>query len=101
VGDNLSAMIVALVAVGGLAGIMRWAFRPSHRSVSPLIDASDSPELGLLDVIATGVGRAGAMELRARLGDAGIRSSMSRRRDGEMDVLVFRADVERARALLN
>ena len=41
------------------------------------------------------------MEIRATLGDAGIRSSMSRRRDGELDVLVFRADLDRARALLS
>jgi hypothetical protein len=34
------------------------------------------------------------------LGDAQIRSSMSRRSDGTMDVLVFHADADRARILL-
>lgn len=101
-GDDLSAMIIALVACGGLGLIMRWAFRPSHRSAGmPLVDASDSAELGLLEVVATGLPRPAAMEIRATLGDAGIRSSMSRRRDGELDVLVFRTDLDRARALLS
>jgi hypothetical protein len=40
------------------------------------------------------------MRHRAALGDAGIRSSMSRRRDGAMDVLVFHGDVDRARNVL-
>jgi hypothetical protein len=40
------------------------------------------------------------MAHRAVLGESGIRSSMSRRHDGTMDVLVFHADVDRARILL-
>jgi hypothetical protein len=44
--------------------------------------------------------RAEALALRAVLGDADIRSSMSARRDGQFDVLVFRADEDRARAVL-
>ena len=53
-GDDLSAMIIALVAVGGLGWLVRWVFRPSYRSAGlPLVDASDSPELGLLDVVAS------------------------------------------------
>jgi hypothetical protein len=34
------------------------------------------------------------------LGEAGIRSSMSRRRDGLLDVLVFHRDADSARILL-
>jgi hypothetical protein len=34
------------------------------------------------------------------LSAAGIRSSVSARRDGTVDVLVFRADADRARILL-
>jgi hypothetical protein len=41
-----------------------------------------------------------ALERRAVLGEAGIRSSMSKRRDGRLDVLVFHGDANRARTLL-
>jgi hypothetical protein len=37
---------------------------------------------------------------RSRLSEAGIRASLSRRRDGRFDVLVFRANAEAARARL-
>jgi hypothetical protein len=102
VGDDLSAMIVAVVVVLLLALLMRWVFKPSHRSGDgSRIDASESAELGLLDVVATGLPRPEALQARATLGDAGLRSSMSRRRDGNLDVLVFRADAEKARQLLS
>lgn len=91
-----------MVTLAGLAGLMRWVFRPSHRAgPTPRIDASDSPELGLLTVVATSLPRAAALKARATLGDAGLRSSMSRRGDGNLDVLVFHADADRARGLLH
>lgn len=99
-GNDPSSGLIALVAIGLMAVIMRWVFRPSRPRTGPLVDASDARELGLLTVIATGVARPEAMRQRARLGDAGIRSSMSRRRDGTVDVLVFHRDVDQARALL-
>ena len=84
-----------------LAFVLRWVFKPSrqHRAVRP-VDASDSPNLGLLSVVSTGLTRQVAMERRAKLGEANIRSSMSKRRDGLLDVLVFHGDVDRARVLL-
>ena len=97
--NNPSSGIVALLVVGLLVLVLRWVWgRP--RRVGPLIDAADSPHLGLLSVVAGGLSRQDALERRARLGEAGIRSSMSKRRDGSLDVLVFHADVEKARALL-
>ena len=99
VGD-LHAELIALIALGVLALAMRWAFRrPRTARVRP-VDAAQSTELGLLQVVAAGLPRAEAMRRRAVLGDAGIRSSMSLRRDGAMDVLVFHGDVETARSLL-
>jgi hypothetical protein len=99
---DLSAMITAFIVLGALALLMRWIFRPSRPHGSgPLLDASDSTELGLLDVIATALPRQAAMDIRAALGDAGIRSSMSRRRNGNLDVLVFHTDADRARELLH
>jgi hypothetical protein len=50
-------------------------------------------------VIAT-VPRTEAQAVRAKLGEVGIRSSVSRRSDGNADLLVFHADIDRARRAL-
>jgi hypothetical protein len=87
--NDVSALMFVLVIVGLLAFLMRWIFKPSRpRGRGPLVDA------------ASGLPRSAAMSARATLGDAGIRSSMSRRRNGSLDVLVFHVDAERARELL-
>jgi hypothetical protein len=101
VGNDPSAVLIALGAVLVLALIMRWVFQPSrpHRASRP-VDASDSLDLGLLTVIVSGVGRTEALRRRALLGEASIRSSMSKRRDGKFDVLVFHGDADAARILL-
>ena len=98
--DNGSAELVALVMVAGLGLVTRWVFKPSrkHRA-GPPVNAADARELGLLSVIAT-VDRGDAQPRRAQLGAAGIRSSASKRDDGRMDILVFHADVDRARRAL-
>ncbi|HZC70872.1 MAG TPA: hypothetical protein VE442_09275 [Jatrophihabitans sp.] len=99
---NLPDLLIALGAVGLLTLVTRWAFRPSRPNVHPTrpVDASEAEDLGLLVVVVSGLTRQEALGRRAVLGDAGIRSSMSTRRDGRMDVLVFRADGDRARVLL-
>ena len=48
----------------------------------------------MLVTVRTGLRRADGLALRAHLGDAGIRSSMSTRRDGLVDVSVFTADAD-------
>jgi hypothetical protein len=99
---SLPPLVVALIVVALLILVMRWVFKPSR----PLgtrrrpADATDAADLGLLTVVVTGVSRHQALARRAVLGEGGIRSSMSARRDGTVDVLVFRADAERARILL-
>jgi hypothetical protein len=101
---SYSADVTVLIALAVLVIAMRWIFKPSRPRRGPLrrpADASDATDLGMLTVIAMALPRAGALEMRARLGDEQIRSSMSRRRDGRYDVLVFDTDVDRARALLN
>lgn len=100
-GNDPSAVLIALGAVLVLVLVMRWAFRPSRpRPAGRPVDAADAPDLGLLTVVMSGLDRQDALRQRARLGDAGIRSSMSKRRDGTMDVLVFQADAGTARILL-
>jgi hypothetical protein len=101
VGTDPYAVLIALGVVFLLAFVLRWVFRPSfpQRRNRP-VDAAESPNLGLLTVVRSGIDRAEALRERAVLGEAGIRSSMSRRRDGSLDVLVFHADADAARILL-
>ena len=80
---------------------MRWTFKPSRPRYGRPVDAADSTDLGMLDVVASDLSRPDAMLVRARLGEAGIRTSLSRRRNGDVDVLVFHDDTARARALLD
>jgi hypothetical protein len=102
VGNDPWTALFAIVVILILALVMRWVFKPSrpHRAKLP-VDASASTDLGLLTVVATGMNRQDAMLRRAKLGDAGIRSSMSKRRDGRLDILVFDADADTARDLLD
>lgn len=100
-GNDPAPIIIALIVLVGLILVMRWVFRPSrNRPILRPVDASESPDLGMLTVVLSGLTRRAALERRAVLGEAGIRSSMSLRRDGTHDVLVFSADAERARLLL-
>jgi hypothetical protein len=98
---DVTVELTALAALGVLFLIMRWVFRRPRITNGRPVDAAQSTELGLLAVIAAALPREEAMRHRAALGDAGIRSSMSRRRDGAMDVLVFHGDVDRARNVLD
>lgn len=92
------AMVVAVVVVLGLSLVLRWVFGPSRpRQGYRPVDAAESPDLGLLTVVAAGLDRQDALRQRSRLQDVHIRSSMSRRRDGRFDVLVFHGDADAAR----
>jgi hypothetical protein len=102
VGNDPRAGLLAVVVILLLAAILRWVFRPSRpRPATRPVDASQSPNLGLLTVVATALPRQQALERRAVLGEAGIRSSMSKRRDGLLDVLVFHGDADAAHLLLD
>ena len=94
------AAVVALFVCGVLVLVMRWVFKPSRPRTGPPVDASDARELGLLAVIATGLPRAEAASSQDQLRRAGIQASVSRRMDGMSDLLVFSADIDRARAVL-
>ncbi len=99
-GADLPTFLTALAALGLLAVFMRWTFKPSRPRYGRPVDAAESTDLGMLEVIAADLSRADAMQVRATLGDAGIRTSISLRRNGDVDVLVFREDTARARTLL-
>lgn len=101
-GNDPTPLFGALVVVAVLALVLRWVFKPSRpRPTSRPVDASASSQLGLLTVIVTGINRQQALSRRAVLGEAGIRSSMSKRHDGLLDVLVFHSDADAARMLLD
>ncbi len=95
-----SGLVIALLAVGVLALVMRWVFGSSRPRTGPMVDAADARELGLLHVVAAGLSRPEALRRQAVLAQAGIRASISRRRDGGTDLLVFTEDVDRARSAL-
>jgi hypothetical protein len=100
---DLPTIMAALIAATGLLFVMRWVFAPARGRASRRARAAApraAGDLGLLAPLESGVARARANATRANLGDAGIRSSLSVRRDGRVDVLVFRDDLDRARALL-
>lgn len=97
VNGNLPILFGVLVVAGVLILVMRWVFAPSRPP--PAVVPGDAVP-GLLVTVASGLARTQAMSLRAVLGDANIRSSMSMRSDGKVDVLVFRDDEAKARALL-
>lgn len=102
-GGDGYALLIALVVVGLLGVLLRWIFAPPRwrrRVITRPVDASRSEALGLLTVVATALNRQDAMTARARLGDRDIRSSMSVRRDGLFDVLVFHGDADDARDVL-
>ncbi|MGN6607553.1 MAG: hypothetical protein ACTHMS_11175 [Jatrophihabitans sp.] len=99
--NDPSAGIIALLVVGLLVLVLRWVWSSKQPRRAPLIDAAASPHLGLLSVIAPKQTRADALRTRATLTEAGIRSSLSKRSDGRVDVLVFASDVDRARLLLD
>jgi hypothetical protein len=93
------AAITALCVLLGLGFVMRWVFKPSRPRRPPPVNATDARELGLLSVVAT-VARADAAVTSERLKLAGIRCSVSKRNDNQVDILVFTGDQNKARALL-
>ena len=102
---DLPSILAALLAAGALVLIMRWVFaparpRPKRRRGGPPLPSHDPDDLGLLVPLAQRLPRARANTIRGLLGDASIRSSLSVRRDGSVDLLVFADDLDRARAVL-
>jgi hypothetical protein len=105
---DLTTLLAAFIGLGALLLVMRWVFapsrpRPKRRGAARLASSANGAaqqDLGLLAPLVHELPRARANSIRALLGDAGIRTSLSIRRNGTVDVLVFREDLERASTLL-
>ena len=92
---HLVEPVIAFAVLAGLALFTRWAFGTGYgRTPAP-----ERPDDGLLTRVATLSRRESAQALRAVLSDAGIRSTIRYPAAHRADVLVFREDADRARAL--
>jgi hypothetical protein len=89
----LTQGLIALATIGVLALVLRWTF---GRSSSGLPDDGDE-DYGLLAPVAVTESAAEAEHLRAVLAAADIRATVARARGGRHLVLVFTAELDRAR----
>lgn len=86
--------VIALLAMGLIALICRWVFTPSHTQ-APRQEAP-SADYGLLVPVTQAPSAEDAVMLRDHLVAEGVRASVN----DEHEVLVFRADLARARTLV-
>ena len=97
-GSDLHQLVEPLIVfavLAGLALVTRWAFGTGYGR-EPAPERADD---GLLTAVATLSRRESAQALRAALSDAGIRSTVRYPTAHRAEVLVFREDAARARAL--
>lgn len=92
--------VIALLAIGILIVILRWAFSSKRSSV---VAAASKPgnedEYGMLTPIASPANYIDGEMLRRRLEDAGIRANLASTLDGPR-VMVWPQDAQRARDVL-
>jgi len=55
---DVSALVVVILVVCVLSLITRWVFKPSRPRTGPVVDATESTDLGMLDVLAADLSRA-------------------------------------------
>jgi hypothetical protein len=89
--------LVVVVVIGTLALVLRWTYGSSRAAPPPPV--ADDADYGLLREVTTVENLGEANALRAVLSDAGIRSTSARAGHGRIRVLVFAADLDRARQL--
>ena len=84
--------VIALLAMLVVALICRWVFTPTHT----VVRRKPPRDFGLLVAVHQARSRDDALMLRDHLVAEGVRASVT----DAHEVLVFRVDVERARALI-
>lgn len=85
--------VMVLAVVGVLALVLRWIYGTAR----PVPPPRDDGDFGLLRELAIVRGQGEANALRAVLGDSGIRSTTVPPGLGAVVVMVFAADLDRAR----
>ena len=90
---SLRELVIAFAAMGVVALICRWVFSPVRRPAPPPVAPAD---FGLLVPVAVARSAEDAVMLRDHLVSEGVRASVG---PGH-EVLVFRHDLDRARALV-
>lgn len=93
------APAIALVVVGALALVLRWAFGRGGTVVARPARPGHEADYGLLVAIATPTSYVHAERLREPLDTADIRVTVAQTRDG-LRLMVFAQDEQRARDLL-
>ncbi len=96
--------LIAVVALVVILLLCRWTFGPSGRSTgrAPQRARPAEADYGLLAPVVITRTEADALVLRDVLREAGVRGTLAPgSAPGEHVVLVFRSDVERARALVS
>jgi hypothetical protein len=92
--------LLALVAVGVIILLLRWAFSSGHSLVERRPTRGTEREYGLLVTVAAPKTFVEAEVLRRTLEDAGVRATLAPTVQGPR-VMVFPEDASVARALLN
>lgn len=96
--------LLAVVAMVVIVLLCRWVFstRDRDRRIAQRLERARSRgDYGLLVPVVTGRTAAEALRVRAVLAEAGIRGTVGEgERPGEVQVLVFRDDADRARSLV-
>jgi hypothetical protein len=92
--------LLALVAVGVIILLLRWAFSSGHSLVERRPARGTEREYGLLVTVAAPKTFVEAEVLRRTLEDAGVRATLAPTVQGPR-VMVFPEDASVARALLN
>jgi hypothetical protein len=94
-GHALPTMLIVFAVVGLLVVALRWTFGGASVRNPPELPQPD--DFGLLTPVAVMETAEEAQRLRALLAGAGIRATRTVGSDGRHRVLVFAAEVDRAR----
>jgi len=96
-GGLVMQVLIAFATIGVLALVLWWAFRRDTGMPTPP-NRGDPQDFGLLGTVALLDTPDEAARVRALLGEAGIRATVSQSDvDGRYRVLVFASELNRAR----
>ncbi len=103
--DNVAPMIIAVAVMVGLVLLCRWVFSTTEKDrvlARRKVAAQTRGDYGLLVPVAAARTDDEARALRERLREAGIRGTVAPGSvPGELTVMVFRDDADRARTLVS